>query len=184
MIDLSFAEAKLKALEEEADKIRDTHPEEAQVVMDRTAKLRKEWEELNAMLHEREAKLEAAADGLPCNPDEDGRCKWIQNPIMVDDRGFSSDNPNSTKEQRLRQTKFNFRQLNGKWQLAKVYDIKACVIYANRIYVLLPNKCDNIIDMNAVLFGDTCVIAAWYTDVKGDTDFVLNIVFPQGDLWR
>ena len=32
------------------------------MVMDRTAKLRKEWEDLNTMLHEREAKLEEAGD--------------------------------------------------------------------------------------------------------------------------
>ncbi len=30
--------------------------------MERTAKLRTEWEELNSMLHEREAKLEEAGD--------------------------------------------------------------------------------------------------------------------------
>ena len=43
-------------------RIRDSHPDEAQLVMDRTAKLRKEWEDLNSMLHEREAKLEEAGD--------------------------------------------------------------------------------------------------------------------------
>ncbi len=43
-------------------RIRDSHPDEAQLVMDRTAKLRKEWEELNSMLHDREAKLEEAGD--------------------------------------------------------------------------------------------------------------------------
>ncbi len=60
--DMAAIEAKLKSLEEEASRIRDTHPDEAQLVMDRTAKLRSEWEELNTMLHEREAKLEEAGD--------------------------------------------------------------------------------------------------------------------------
>ncbi len=60
--DMAAIEAKLKSLEEEAGRIRDSHPDEAQLVMDRTAKLRKEWEDLNTMLHEREAKLEEAGD--------------------------------------------------------------------------------------------------------------------------
>ena len=60
--DMAAIEAKLKSLEAEADKIKDTHPEEAQVVLDRIAKLRGEWGQLNEMLHEREAKLEEAGD--------------------------------------------------------------------------------------------------------------------------
>ena len=60
--DMAAIEAKLKALEAEADKIKDSHPDEAQVVLDRVSKLRGEWKDLNSMLHDREAKLEEAGD--------------------------------------------------------------------------------------------------------------------------
>ncbi|XP_059087816.1 spectrin beta chain-like isoform X3 [Tigriopus californicus] len=60
--DMAAIEAKLKTLEDEANKIKDTHPDEAQVVFDRVEKLRGEWKQLNVMLHEREAKLEEAGD--------------------------------------------------------------------------------------------------------------------------
>merc|ERR1719461_1466484 len=60
--DLAAIKAKLKSLEAEADKIKDTHPEESEVVTERTAKLRQSWEQLTAMLTVRDAKLEEAGD--------------------------------------------------------------------------------------------------------------------------
>lgn len=60
--DKAAIDAKLKSLEEEANKIRDSHPEEAQVVMDRVNKLQREWQELDQMLRERKDKLEEAGD--------------------------------------------------------------------------------------------------------------------------
>jgi spectrin beta len=60
--DLAAIQAKLHALEGEADKIRDSHPEEAEVVIERTTKLRQSWEQLTAMLKVRDAKLEEAGD--------------------------------------------------------------------------------------------------------------------------
>jgi len=60
--DLAAIEAKLKALESEADKIKDVHPEEAALVREKIAKLQGSWETLTAMLQERDAKLEEAGD--------------------------------------------------------------------------------------------------------------------------
>ncbi|XP_071744788.1 spectrin beta chain isoform X3 [Lepeophtheirus salmonis] len=60
--DLAAIETKLKSLEEEAEKIKEIHPEEAEVVRERNAKLRNVWEELNQMLKVRDAKLEEAGD--------------------------------------------------------------------------------------------------------------------------
>eukprot|EP00095_Tigriopus_kingsejongensis_P000631 maker-scaffold275_size226830-snap-gene-1.25 protein:Tk00631 transcript:maker-scaffold275_size226830-snap-gene-1.25-mRNA-1 annotation:"spectrin beta chain" len=60
--DMAAIEAKLKTLEDEANKIKDTHPDEAQIVFDRIERLRGEWTQLNEMLHDREAKLEEAGD--------------------------------------------------------------------------------------------------------------------------
>ena len=60
--DLDAIKAKLNALEAEADKIKQSHPEEGEVVTERTAKLRQSWEKLTAMLKVRDAKLEEAGD--------------------------------------------------------------------------------------------------------------------------
>merc|ERR1712241_612174 len=48
--------------ESEAGKIENTHPEEAEVVIERNTKLRQSWEQLTAMLKVRDAKLEEAGD--------------------------------------------------------------------------------------------------------------------------
>ena len=48
--DLAAIQAKLQSLESEAGKIEGTHPEEAEVVMERITKLRQSWEQLTAML--------------------------------------------------------------------------------------------------------------------------------------
>merc|ERR1719461_852461 len=60
--DLAAIKAKLSALEGEASKIKDTHPEESEVVIERITKLRQSWEKLTAMLRVRDAKLEEAGD--------------------------------------------------------------------------------------------------------------------------
>merc|ERR1719288_40982 len=60
--DLAAIQAKLKSLEEEAAKIQASHPEEAEVVIERNTKLRQSWEQLTAMLQVRDAKLEEAGD--------------------------------------------------------------------------------------------------------------------------
>ena len=60
--DLAAIKAKLSALEGEAGKIEGTHPEEAEVVIERITKLRQSWEQLTAMLTVRDAKLEEAGD--------------------------------------------------------------------------------------------------------------------------
>merc|ERR1711899_78423 len=60
--DLAAIQAKLKSLEEEAAKIQASHPEEAEVVIERITKLRQSWEQLTAMLTVRDAKLEEAGD--------------------------------------------------------------------------------------------------------------------------
>lgn len=60
--DLAAIEAKLKSLESESDKIRDTHPEEMDIVQDRVSKLQSSWEMLTTMLQARDAKLEEAGD--------------------------------------------------------------------------------------------------------------------------
>ena len=48
--DLAAIQAKLDALDEEAEKIAVTHPEEAVVIKQRTNRLREVWEQLTAML--------------------------------------------------------------------------------------------------------------------------------------
>merc|ERR1719278_1836917 len=60
--DLAAIQAKLKSLEEEAAKIQASHPEEAEVVIERNTRLREVWELLTEMLKERDAKLEEAGD--------------------------------------------------------------------------------------------------------------------------
>ena len=60
--DLAAIQAKLEALDDEAEKISLTHPEEAVVIKQRTNKLREVWELLTAMLKERDEKLEEAGD--------------------------------------------------------------------------------------------------------------------------
>merc|ERR1712241_1397053 len=60
--DLAAIQAKLESLEAEAEKIKTSHPEETEVVTERTAKLRQSWESLTRMLAVRDAKLEEAGD--------------------------------------------------------------------------------------------------------------------------
>merc|ERR1712241_1245321 len=60
--DLAAIQAKLESLEAEAEKIKTSHPEESEVVTERTAKLRQSWESLTRMLAVRDAKLEEAGD--------------------------------------------------------------------------------------------------------------------------
>ena len=60
--DLAAIKAKLASLESEASKIEGTHPEEAEVVIERITKLSQSWEQLTAMLTVRDAKLEEAGD--------------------------------------------------------------------------------------------------------------------------
>jgi len=60
--DLAAIQAKLDALEEESEKISQTHPEEAVVIQQRISRLREVWEQLTEMLKERDAKLEEAGD--------------------------------------------------------------------------------------------------------------------------
>lgn len=60
--DLAAIQAKLESLEAEAEKIKASHPEESEVVLERTAKLRQSWESLTRMLAVRDAKLEEAGD--------------------------------------------------------------------------------------------------------------------------
>ena len=60
--DLAAIHAKLESLEEEAEKISVTHPEEAIVIKQRTNRLREVWDQLSAMLKERDEKLEEAGD--------------------------------------------------------------------------------------------------------------------------
>merc|ERR1711963_553266 len=60
--DLAAIQAKLKALEEESAKIQGSHPEEAEVIQQRTNRLREIWDQLTEMLKERDAKLEEAGD--------------------------------------------------------------------------------------------------------------------------
>merc|ERR1719461_2599505 len=60
--DLAAIQAKLDSLEEEAEKISKTHPEEGVVVQQRVNRLREVWELLTEMLKARDAKLEEAGD--------------------------------------------------------------------------------------------------------------------------
>merc|ERR1719414_1469899 len=60
--DLAAIQAKLGALEEESEKIASSHPEESVVIKQRTNRLREVWDQLTAMLKERDEKLEEAGD--------------------------------------------------------------------------------------------------------------------------
>jgi spectrin beta len=60
--DVDAIKSKLDSLDEEAQKIATTHPEESVVIQQRTNKLREVWDQLEEMLKERDAKLEEAGD--------------------------------------------------------------------------------------------------------------------------
>ena len=60
--DLAAIQAKLTALEHEADAIEHDHPEEAALIRERIAQIQIIWEQLTAMLKERDSKLEEAGD--------------------------------------------------------------------------------------------------------------------------
>ncbi|KAK0163457.1 hypothetical protein PV327_007135 [Microctonus hyperodae] len=60
--DLAAIQAKLDALEKEAQSIEDDHPEEAALIRERITQIHTIWEQLTQMLKERDAKLEEAGD--------------------------------------------------------------------------------------------------------------------------
>ena len=60
--DLAAIQAKLTALEHEADAIENDHPEEAALIRERISQIQIIWEQLTAMLKERDSKLEEAGD--------------------------------------------------------------------------------------------------------------------------
>lgn len=60
--DLAAIQAKLNALEKEADAIEGTHPEEAAAIRERIASIQIIWEQLTLMLKDRDSKLEEAGD--------------------------------------------------------------------------------------------------------------------------
>ncbi|XP_048516280.1 spectrin beta chain isoform X2 [Athalia rosae] len=60
--DLAAIQAKLDALEKEAQSIEQEHPEEAAVIRERITQIHTIWEQLTQMLKERDAKLEEAGD--------------------------------------------------------------------------------------------------------------------------
>ena len=60
--DLAAIQSKLESLDEEAEKISVSHPEEAIVIKQRTNRLREVWDQLSTMLKERDEKLEEAGD--------------------------------------------------------------------------------------------------------------------------
>ncbi|XP_047735798.1 spectrin beta chain isoform X3 [Hyalella azteca] len=60
--DLAAIQAKLDALEREADKISSEHPEEAELIRQRITQIREVWDQLTQLLKERDAKLEEAGD--------------------------------------------------------------------------------------------------------------------------
>ncbi|XP_011882724.1 PREDICTED: spectrin beta chain isoform X2 [Vollenhovia emeryi] len=60
--DLAAIQAKLDALEKEAEIIQKEHPEEAAVIRERITQIHLIWEQLTQMLKERDAKLEEAGD--------------------------------------------------------------------------------------------------------------------------
>lgn len=60
--DLAAIQAKLTALEHEADAIEGEHPEEAVLIRERVSQIQVIWEQLTAMLKERDSKLEEAGD--------------------------------------------------------------------------------------------------------------------------
>eukprot|EP00096_Caligus_rogercresseyi_P005117 TRINITY_DN1_c1_g1_i5.p1 TRINITY_DN1_c1_g1~~TRINITY_DN1_c1_g1_i5.p1 ORF type:complete len:2388 (+),score=778.70 TRINITY_DN1_c1_g1_i5:189-7352(+) len=93
--DLAAIESKLKSLEEEADKIKEIHPEEAEVVRERNAKLRQTWEELNQMLNVRDAKLEEAGDLHRFLKDLDHFQSWL---TKTESSIANEDSPSSLAE--------------------------------------------------------------------------------------
>uniref|UniRef100_A0A336LM29 Spectrin beta chain n=1 Tax=Culicoides sonorensis TaxID=179676 RepID=A0A336LM29_CULSO len=60
--DLAAIQAKLSALEQEADAIEGEHPEEAALIREKISQIQIIWEQLTHMLRERDAKLEEAGD--------------------------------------------------------------------------------------------------------------------------
>ena len=62
LVMMMMIQAKLDALDEEAEKIKATHPAEAVVIQQRSSRLREVWDQLTEMLKERDAKLEEAGD--------------------------------------------------------------------------------------------------------------------------
>lgn len=60
--DLAAIQAKLNALEKEADAIEGDHPEEAALIRERIAQITVIWEQLTNMLKDRDSKLEEAGD--------------------------------------------------------------------------------------------------------------------------
>jgi len=60
--DLAAIQAKLDALEREADKISGDHPEEAELIRQRVEQIREVWDQLTQLLKDRDAKLEEAGD--------------------------------------------------------------------------------------------------------------------------
>ena len=60
--DLAAIQAKLDALDKEAEKIGVDHPEEEALIRERTGQIRTVWDDLTQMLKERDAKLEEAGD--------------------------------------------------------------------------------------------------------------------------
>jgi len=60
--DLAAIQAKLDALDKEAEKIGLDHPEEEALIRERTGQIRTVWDDLTQMLKERDAKLEEAGD--------------------------------------------------------------------------------------------------------------------------
>jgi spectrin beta len=60
--DLAAIQAKLNSLEHEAQSIENDHPEEAALIRERISQIQIIWEQLTAMLKERDSKLEEAGD--------------------------------------------------------------------------------------------------------------------------
>ncbi|KAG1673118.1 Spectrin beta chain [Nymphon striatum] len=60
--DLAAIQAKLDALEKDADDIEHEHPEEAAIIRERIEQITTVWEQLTNMLKDRDAKLEEAGD--------------------------------------------------------------------------------------------------------------------------
>ncbi|ODM93367.1 Spectrin beta chain, partial [Orchesella cincta] len=60
--DVAAIQAKLDALEKEADRISEDHPEEAALIRERIEQIRTVWEQMTHMLKERDSKLEEAGD--------------------------------------------------------------------------------------------------------------------------
>ncbi|XP_075555520.1 spectrin beta chain isoform X4 [Dermacentor variabilis] len=60
--DLAAIQAKLDALDKEAERIKQEHPEEAEAIQERILQIKAVWEQLTQLLKERDAKLEEAGD--------------------------------------------------------------------------------------------------------------------------